>query len=69
MSAQKLLKSPVRLLLITFVVTANFTAAASPATPRISPAPAHGHSQSANARSRARQDLLFQGIERWGLNE
>jgi hypothetical protein len=57
------------LLLITFVATANFTGAASPAAARISPAPASGHSQSANARSRARQDVLFQGVERWGLNE
>ena len=69
MLVQKLLKKPARLLLITYVATSSFTMSVSSAAPRISVAPAHRQNSATSPRARARLDLLFQGVDRWGLNE
>ena len=74
MLRQKLLKAPVRLLLLTFVMSAGMTGAVNASTSRISPTPSHGSRQAAVARSRGRQEQkidysLIEGVQRWGLNE
>ena len=67
---QKLLTQPVRLLLIAFVVAPALTVASIGATPGVSIRPVQGNRAANTANLRTRQDLyLFQGIERWGLNE
>jgi hypothetical protein len=68
--SQKLLKGPVRLLLIAFVVTPALTVGIHAATPRVSSRPAPSNHSTNTVRVRARTDIYFnEGIERWGLNE
>jgi hypothetical protein len=67
---QKWLTQPVRLLLIAFVAVPAMTVTSSAATPRVSIRPVQGKRAANTANLRARQDIyLFQGIDRWGLNE
>jgi hypothetical protein len=68
----KLLKTPVRVLLLTFVLSARMTGATPVAAPHISPPPAHASRPAANVRSRTRPEIdlsAIEGIQRWGLNE
>jgi len=69
MSVPKLLKRPARLLLITFVATSGFTVSAVPSAQRMSSSSSHRQNAATNTRARARQDMLFRGVDRWGLNE
>ena len=65
-----LLTQPVRLLLIAFVVAPALTVASNAATPRVSIKLTNGNRAANTINMRTRQDIyLFQGIERWGLNE
>jgi hypothetical protein len=69
---RKLLKAPVRVLLLTFMLSARMTGAAPAATLHISPPPAHASRPAATVRSRMRTEIdlsAIEGIQRWGLNE
>jgi hypothetical protein len=62
---RKLLKTPVRVLLLTFVLSARMTGAAPAAAPHISPPPAHASRPAATVSGLS----AIEGIQRWGLNE
>ena len=69
---RKLLKAPVRVLLLTFMLSARMTGATPVATVHISTAPIHASRVPAIARPRTRAEIPYsaiEGIQRWGLNE
>jgi hypothetical protein len=69
---RKLLNAPVRVLLLTFVLSAKMTVASSAATPHVSSPPVHASRPAATVRSRTRTEMdysLIEGVQRWGLNE
>jgi hypothetical protein len=70
---RKLLKAPIRMLLLTFVLSARMTGAAPAIAPHISPPPVHASRPAAAiVRSRTRTETnlsAIEGIQRWGLNE
>ncbi|MEJ0089909.1 MAG: hypothetical protein WDM80_09220 [Limisphaerales bacterium] len=67
------MKAPGRLLLLTFVMSAEMMLAAKASTPRLTMLSSHVNSQAAVTKSpRARPETDFtriEGIQRWGLNE
>lgn len=69
---RKLLKAPVRVLLLTCVLSARMTVASATATPQISSPPAHASRPAVIVRSRTRQEMdysVIEGVQRWGINE
>jgi hypothetical protein len=72
MSHRKLLKAPVKVLLLTFVLSARMTAVSATATPQIFSPPAHAGRPAVTVRSRTRPEMdysVIEGVQRWGINE
>jgi hypothetical protein len=72
MMRQKLLKAPGRLLLLTFVMSAEMMMVAKASTPRLATLSSQVTGQAAVPKLRVRPETSLskiEGIQRWGLNE
>ena len=72
MLAQRLLKAPASVLLLTIAVSPRMSGATTGVTPKVASPPAHVRRAAPVVKSQMRlevDDYLLEGIQRWGLNE